>query len=129
MYFYFQDSSIRLTQIYQAYNRFGGIAPKGLMHEILIFIDQHALPVILIFFSLAVIRFSEALGLWFEKRWAEWLTLVATLVYIPLELIVLKEGVRPIPLIVLIINLLISYYLYSLLRNNKTRQLNSTEPK
>jgi uncharacterized membrane protein (DUF2068 family) len=57
--------------------------------------------------------------LWCEKRWGEWLTLIMTMLYIPLELMVLKDGIRTMPLLVLILNLCISYYLFRLLNNTK----------
>lgn len=34
---------------------------------------------------ISLLRFSEAIGLWFEQAWAEWLTLISAGVYLPLE--------------------------------------------
>ena len=34
----------------------------------------------------AVLEGAEAVGLWFQKRWAEYLTFVATLIFMPYEI-------------------------------------------
>jgi len=99
--------------------RLKGTELYWLFSQLLPFIEQHILLVVMTLFLIAAIRFSETFGLWFERRWGEWLALVTTLVYIPLELMILSEGIRPFPLAVLVVNLIISYYLLSLLKKSK----------
>ena len=82
----------------------------GRVHEnILLFIAY-------ITIALGLIRYSEAIGLWFEKRWAEWLAFATSLFYIPFELMSLAAGFSFKVLIVLLVNLLICIYLFHILR-------------
>jgi uncharacterized membrane protein (DUF2068 family) len=53
----------------------------------------------------------EAVGLWYGKRWAEYLTFVATVVLLPFEIYELHERVSPLKVIGLIINLAVVIYL------------------
>ena len=53
----------------------------------------------------------EAVGLWFAKRWAEYLTFVATIVFLPLEIDELIKSVTALKLVALIINLAVAAYL------------------
>jgi uncharacterized membrane protein (DUF2068 family) len=62
----------------------------------------------------ALLEGIEAVGLWFQKRWAEYLTLIATALFIPLEVyeIVDKQSVFRIG--TLIVNLaVVAYLLYA----------------
>jgi len=53
----------------------------------------------------------EAVGLWFAKRWAEYLTFVATIVFLPYEVHELIKSVTALKLVALIINLAVAAYL------------------
>jgi len=59
---------------------------------------------------------TEGFGLWFERRWAEYLTIIATSSFIPLEVYELTRRVNDIKLWVLVINLAIVWYLIRTLR-------------
>ena len=59
----------------------------------------------------ALIEGAEAVGLWYQRRWAEYLTLIATSLFLPLEVYELTRSLSPIKLIALIVNLLIVAYL------------------
>jgi uncharacterized membrane protein (DUF2068 family) len=59
----------------------------------------------------AVLEGLEAIGLWFQKRWAEYLTFIATTALLPLELYELSHSVSPFKVIALIVNLAIVVYL------------------
>jgi uncharacterized membrane protein (DUF2068 family) len=59
----------------------------------------------------AVLEGTEAVGLWFTRRWAEYLTLVSTAVFVPYEAHELARGVSVLKLLALAINLLIVIYL------------------
>jgi uncharacterized membrane protein (DUF2068 family) len=53
----------------------------------------------------------EAVGLWLAKRWAEYLTFIATIVFIPYEIDELAKGVSALKLVTFILNLAIAVYL------------------
>jgi uncharacterized membrane protein (DUF2068 family) len=59
----------------------------------------------------AMLEGVEALGLWYGKRWAEYLTFVATVVFLPFEIYELTERVSPLKVIGFAINLAVVIYL------------------
>jgi len=54
---------------------------------------------------------TEAVGLWLGRRWAEYLTFIATAVFVPYEIYELAKSVTWLKLLTLAINLLIVIYL------------------
>jgi uncharacterized membrane protein (DUF2068 family) len=62
----------------------------------------------------AVIEGAEAVGLWFQKRWAEYLTFIATTALIPLELYEIVTKGSPLKVLTLIVNIaVVGYLLYA----------------
>ncbi len=59
----------------------------------------------------AALEGTEAVGLWIGKRWAEYLTFVATIVFIPYEVDELTKGVSALKLVTFVINVTIAVYL------------------
>ena len=59
----------------------------------------------------ALLEGAEAVGLWWQKRWAEYLTFIATTVLLPLEIYELSHKVSPFKVIAFIINVAIVIYL------------------
>jgi uncharacterized membrane protein (DUF2068 family) len=59
----------------------------------------------------AVLEGVEAVGLWYQKRWAEYLTFVATVLFLPYEVYELARTVSPFKVLALVINLAIALYL------------------
>jgi uncharacterized membrane protein (DUF2068 family) len=59
----------------------------------------------------AALEGAEAIGLWWQKRWAEYLTFIATVALLPLELYELSHRVSPFKVTALIVNLAIVVYL------------------
>jgi uncharacterized membrane protein (DUF2068 family) len=59
----------------------------------------------------AVIEGAEAVGLWYEKRWAEYLTAVATVGFIPFEIRELGKRVTALRVAALVVNVAILIYL------------------
>jgi uncharacterized membrane protein (DUF2068 family) len=53
----------------------------------------------------------EAVGLWYGKRWAEYLTFVATIVFIPYEIDELIKSVTALKVLAFVINVAIAVYL------------------
>jgi uncharacterized membrane protein (DUF2068 family) len=60
---------------------------------------------------LAVIEAAEAVGLWYGRRWAEYLTFVVTTLLIPLEVYELTATVSWFKVVALLVNLAIVVYL------------------
>jgi uncharacterized membrane protein (DUF2068 family) len=68
----------------------------------------------------AIVRFTEAYGLWFGRRWAEWLAALSGSFYIPVEIYELTRGVSWIKLGALGLNVLIVVYMSAVLwRDNR----------
>jgi uncharacterized membrane protein (DUF2068 family) len=61
--------------------------------------------------AFAVLEAVEMVGLWFAKRWAEYLTFVATAALLPLEIYELSSGVSVLKMLTFVINVAIAAYL------------------
>lgn len=71
----------------------------------------------------AAVRFAEAYGLWFQRRWAEWLAALSGGIYVPVEIYELARGYSPWKLGALILNaLVVAYMCHLLLRRSVVRQ-------
>jgi len=65
----------------------------------------------------ALLRFAEAYGLWFQRRWGEWIAAVSGGIYVPVELYELARGVTWIKLAALLLNAaVVAYMCYTLWR-------------
>lgn len=78
--------------------------------------DQHLFLLAMLITMLSVIRFTEAIGLWSLKKWAEILALISSLLYIPFELVSLFKGFSPMVMMILVINIVVTWYLFRTLR-------------
>jgi uncharacterized membrane protein (DUF2068 family) len=65
----------------------------------------------LIVSAYAILEGVEAFGLWWQKRWAEYLTFIATAAFLPLEIYELLDTLSPVKLITFILNLAVVLYL------------------
>ena len=65
----------------------------------------------LVLLAFAALEAVEGVGLWFNKRWAEYLTFVATTALVPFEVYELTNGVSVFKIIALVINLAVVIYL------------------
>jgi hypothetical protein len=59
----------------------------------------------------ALLEGVEAVGLWYGRRWAEYLTFIATIIFVPYEVYELTKGVSALKLVALILNLAVVAYL------------------
>jgi uncharacterized membrane protein (DUF2068 family) len=59
----------------------------------------------------AVIEWTEAIGLWRERRWAEYLTVIATAGFLPLEIHELLDRVTVLRVLALIVNVALIIWL------------------
>jgi len=74
----------------------------------------------------AAVRFTEAYGLWRERRWAEWLAALSGAIYVPVEIYELTRGVTWIKLAALVLNLAVVAFMVRALR--LSRPSRSTGP-
>ncbi|HET7566403.1 MAG TPA: DUF2127 domain-containing protein [Gaiellaceae bacterium] len=59
----------------------------------------------------AVLEGVEAVGLWYQRRWAEYLTFVATCAFLPYEVWELTRTVSPFKVVAIVVNVAIAVYL------------------
>ncbi len=59
----------------------------------------------------AALEATEMVGLWFARRWAEYLTFVATVILVPFEIYELSSSVSTLKIVTLVINVVIAAYL------------------
>lgn len=74
-------------------------------------------------FLYAGLDFTEGIGLWFEKRWAEWLTAVATALFVPFEIYEIFERFTWFRLLIFIVNLFVIWYLITRIRDEKIEEI------
>ena len=67
----------------------------------------------------SALRFTEAYGLWRQRRWAEWLSVVSGIIYVPFEVVELFRGVTWLRVSMLSVNLIVVSYLISVMRMRK----------
>lgn len=90
------------------------IPPHGLLHdaERLVTLQSGTLRLVALVAALyAVLEGAEAVGLWLTKRWAEYLTFLATILLVPLEVWELTSRFSVLKVVTLIVNLAIVVYL------------------
>jgi len=59
----------------------------------------------------SAVRFAEAVGLWLNRKWAEWFGLLTGAIYLPVELFELFKGVTWPKMTVFIVNVVVVLYL------------------
>jgi|SRR5271167_3557874 len=80
-------------------------------------------------FSYAVLRFTEAYGLWNGRTWAEWVALVSGALLLPLEVRELLRGVTVLRSAVFIGNVaVVLFMLYVILANRRERMASGAAP-
>ena len=65
------------------------------------------------------LQLTEGIGLWFEKRWAEMLTVIATSLLIPIEIYEISEKFTWLRVGALVVNLFVVWYLATRLKDEK----------
>ena len=73
-------------------------------------------------FAYSALFLVEGTGLFFEKRWAKYLTIVATISFIPIEIYELVKAVTLLKFVALVINIAIAVFLMVNVRNEKPRR-------
>jgi uncharacterized membrane protein (DUF2068 family) len=83
----------------------------GKVHHILFIQPSHLYELGLVALAYAALESVEMVGLWFAKRWAEYLTFVAVFVFVPLEIYEFTKGFSYLKTLTFIINIAIVLYL------------------
>jgi len=95
----------------------GKKSKHGILHEIerAFSLGSSTLRVVgAVFLVYALIEGIEAFGLWYQRRWAEYLTLLVTASLLPLELYELAQRLSVLKVVTLIINIaIVAYLLYA----------------
>ena len=69
----------------------------------------------------SLVRFAEAIGLWYQRPWAEWFAMLTAAMYLPVEIFEVMRGVTWPRLTVLIVNSFVVAYLSYVLLKSKQR--------
>ena len=93
-----------------------GAAPTrhGLLHEIERAFSVQSNRLVLVgavFGAYALVEGLEAVGLWYQRRWAEYLTFLVTTSLLPLEIYELAHSLSPLKLVTFLINVAVVAYL------------------
>jgi uncharacterized membrane protein (DUF2068 family) len=70
-------------------------------------------------FAYAALLYVEGIGLWIQKRWAEYLTVIGSALLIPLDVYELFAKFTWVRLLIFAVNLFIVWYLATRLRDEK----------
>jgi uncharacterized membrane protein (DUF2068 family) len=70
----------------------------------------------------AALRFTEAYGLWFARRWAEWLALVSAALYVPFEIYAICLGATLLKVVLLLMNIAFVMYLAMVLAATRRKR-------
>jgi uncharacterized membrane protein (DUF2068 family) len=80
-------------------------------------------------FVYALLRFTEAYGLWRERQWAEWFALISGTLLLPLEIRELIRGITVFRCILLVGNLaIVLYMLYVIRSGRRERRMAAASP-
>ena len=77
-------------------------------------------------FAYSGLLFTEGIGLWMQKRWAEYLTAIATSLFIPIEIYEIYEKFTWVRVALLVLNVFIVWYLVTRLKDEK-KEISGTE--
>jgi uncharacterized membrane protein (DUF2068 family) len=110
-----QDAYLRLLQAFQG--TVGGTTPAphgGILGELAKVFSYSSHKLLVTGFALAVyglVEGVEAVGLWYMQRWAEYLTLIVTASFLPLEIYELSVRVSVLKIIAFALNIAVVVYL------------------
>jgi uncharacterized membrane protein (DUF2068 family) len=109
--------------------RFLHVSPAGHLSNLFVtaaerFRDKNVWVLVSAAVIYALVRFTEAFGLWHDREWAEWFALLTGAMYLPLEVFSIMKHSHPVKWMVFIMNLLIVFYML-VLRIQATRHRGS----
>lgn len=120
--FLFASRVVRVRHVfYRLVNAIQGTAggpsatpTHGLLHELARLVSLRSSTLYLVAAAAAIyalLEGAEAVGLWLQRRWAEYLTFVATTLLLPVEVYELTRRISPLKIVALVVNLAIVGYL------------------
>jgi uncharacterized membrane protein (DUF2068 family) len=83
----------------------------GYFSRVFSYSSVHLVRLGLIVLAYAALEATEMVGLWRNRRWAEYLTAIAVAAFIPLEILELSKGVSVFKVVAFAINILVLAYL------------------
>ncbi|HWD25254.1 MAG TPA: DUF2127 domain-containing protein [Acidimicrobiales bacterium] len=83
----------------------------GHLRHFFVFSPKHLYELAIAACAYAALEAAEMVGLWFAKRWAEYLTLLSTCALLPLEIYELTTKLSVLKIVVFVINLAVAGYL------------------
>ena len=117
------------TLFSQSLERFHLNADSHILHSLLLKVDalqpQSILLMGVVSTVYAALLLTEAVGLWFERAWAAYLTVISTSLLIPFELYEVIKRITALRIGILVLNLVIVWYL---IRQLKQHTLQSGQP-
>lgn len=109
-----KSKTFRVLSDLQAGPSATGPSHHGLAHEVeraFSLQSDTLLLVGLVFAVYALVEGVEAVGLWYQRRWAEYLTFLVTTSLLPLEIYELAHRLSPLKIVTFVINLAVVVYL------------------
>jgi len=111
---------------WQEHSFISSIAQKDPFFQIFIdwlakFPNEQVLYISLFAFAIGLIRYIEAIGVWFDKTWAQWLVVITAFIYIPFEINELIHQFTWTITIIMAINFVVAFYLLHILRQKIKR--------
>ena len=85
------------------------------------FPNEQVLYISLFAFGIGLIRYIEAIGVWFDKTWAQWLVVITAFIYIPFEINELIHQFTWTVTIIIVINFVVAFYLLHILKQKIKR--------
>lgn len=107
-----RDYTQIMTIVAGGQNKSNGIyGALGHLRHYLFTEPRHLYELAILALLYASLEATEMVGLWLAKRWAEYLTFVATIFFIPLEVFELARGMSALKLTTFVVNIAIAAYL------------------
>ena len=104
-------------------------AESHILHALVLQVDalrpERLLTVSVVGMIYAGLLLTEGLGLWFERSWAAYLTVISTSLFIPFELYEIVERITAVRIGLLLVNVAIVVYLIRQLKHHTLRKANS----
>jgi len=91
-----------------------GHAQHGILHELDTLFTTTSTNLHLlgaVFLAYAAVELIEAVGLWYQRRWAEYLTFVVTASLLPFEIYELTTKLTPLKIVAFVVNVAVVVYL------------------
>ena len=121
LHFLHKDIDDQIQYYFRFYLHVGPEQPlvQWLLEQASIMDDKKIIYFSITSFIAAVLLVTEGIGLYMEKRWAEWMTAILTGSFIPIELYRLFDQITYVRSLILLLNLSIVAYLVWVIRQGR----------